>query len=333
MSSLAEKYRPSTINELLGQPNFNLVYELADSYVAPSYLFFGLAGTGKTSAAKLLISKIEEKDLSGLDRFKSDIIEFNCGMNGNVEDIKDLITDKCQIPPRQLTRKYVILDEAQMLTTHSQNALLNVMEIPPEFLTFVLCTTEPKKLIQAVKSRCLQIKFLMGSELDVKKNLTTVCKKESIKYDENGLDLIARASQGSFREALMILSQYQKTGATGAFVGSYTGVMDKSALDDLLVDAFNGNYGVLMERINNIQKSNIKPEEVMKSILERLVEIIKCKIMEKSDGSELFDTVKGLPILKACDIVSEGIKNISPLTPDNMLLQITIFKLCAVKKK
>src|SRR5208337_771369 len=124
----------------------------------------------------------------------------NCGMNGNVEEIRDLITGKCQIPPRRLSRKYVLIDESQMLSAHAQNALLNIMEIPPEFLTFILCTTEPKKLIQPVKSRCLQIKFLMGSNDAVKQNLKSICKQESIKYDNEGLELIVRASGGSFRE-------------------------------------------------------------------------------------------------------------------------------------
>jgi hypothetical protein len=131
----------------------------------------------------------------------------------------------------------------------------------------------------------------------------------------------------------MILAQYQKIGAVEGNIGQYAGIITRGELDDLLVDAFSHNFAVLIERLKNIQNSNIKPEEVLKLILERLTDIVKCKILEKSDNSHLFELAKDLPVLKACDIVYDALKNISPLTPDNLLLQITVYKLAAIPKK
>jgi DNA polymerase III subunit gamma/tau len=333
MQSLAEKYRPQTPEELLSQPNFNLIYQLADSYIAPSYLFFGPPGTGKTTGAKLLIAKVENASMENLAKCQSDVIEYNCGMKGGVDDVKELILDKCQTPPRKLSRKYVILDEAQMLSAFSQNSLLNIMEVPPPFLTFILCTTEPKKIIQAVKSRCLQTKFLPGNPKDLEANLEKICRSEKIDFDGRGIAMLAKASAGSFRESIMMLSQYQQIGAKVSNVSQFAGLLSKEEIDNILVETFTRKFDVLIERIKLIQSSNVKPDEILASLLERLNEIIECKILEKSDNSKLYDVLSDFPVLKACDIVYEAIKNITPATPDNLLLQITIYKLAALKKK
>jgi len=333
MSSLAEKYRPQSTDQLLGQPNADLIFNLSETYIAPSYLFFGQAGTGKTSSAKLLVSKIEDKSLSDLSLSKSDLIEYNCGMNGNVDDIKDLILDKCQMPPRILTRKYVILDECHMLTPHAQNALLNIMETPPDYLTLILCTTEPKKLLQAVKSRCLQVKFIPGDEALIVNKLIYVCESEEIAYEDEGLKSIAKASQGSYREGLMILSQYQEIGATLKNVSNYSGVLSDNEIDEILISAFSNDFDKLISHLDTIQKSNIRPEEVLRLILIRLTGLIKNKIQKIKSDNELSEIVKKISLIKACDIITASIKNISPLTPDHILLQISLFKLSALVSK
>ena len=230
MSSLAEKYRPKNLDDLKGQPNALLICELAEHHVAPCYLFYGPPGTGKTSTAKLLISKIEPN----FDQNTSDIVEVNCSLNGNVDDIKNVIYTKCQTMPRTLNRKYVILDECHMLSATAQASLLNIMEMPPPFLTFILCTTEPRKLARPNKSRCLQVKFLPAKQDDLVSVLKNVCEEEGIEHDQESLEIIAQLSSGSFREALMILSQYIAIGATKNNVETYSGSITKNSVEQLI---------------------------------------------------------------------------------------------------
>lgn len=333
MDNLPEKYRPHNITDLYGQPNAQIVYNLADKYVAPCYLFFGPPGTGKTSSAKLIISKIE----SGFDifngKFISDIIEVNCGLNGGVDDIKDIIINKCQTPPRMLSRKYVILDEAQVLTQTAQYALLNIMEMPPPYLTFILCTTEQRKLLHAVKSRCLQTKFIPGAVDDLSKKIIEVCKLESIPYDAESVDIIARSACGSFREAVIILSQYMTMGATIDNVGKYSGSISKALTESILISCFKKDFKSLINQINDIIKSNIKIEEVLKLMLEVCIDLITQKVTQKNNNSsEISSLSLDIPLIKICDILSSAISSMSPATPENLHFQVAMFKIASASK-
>lgn len=328
MDSLAEKYRPNDAEEILGQPNAALVFDLISSHVSPAYLFYGPAGTGKTSAAHVLASIIEGQPCHEVVQYTSDYIQQNCGMNGGVDDIKELILDKCQLPPRVLKHKYIVLDECQMLTTNSQNALLNIMETPPEYLVFILCTTEPRKLVQAVKSRCMQVKFLSGKIKEIQNKLIYVCQHESIAYDDKGLELISRAAQGSFRNALIILAQYQKIGATHDNVANYSGAIDRDLCREILQSCFTQDYACLTALADKVNKTSVQIEGVMQMLLEELVYLVKCKALDKDD--ELLQMAH-VPLLKLCDIVLDTLKSMSPATPESLAFSTMLFKLSAKK--
>jgi DNA polymerase-3 subunit gamma/tau len=331
MSSLAEKYRPDSKEALLGQPNADLIFDLSDQYIPPSYLFYGPPGTGKTTTAKLLINHIENKHEKDWD-----IVEYNCGMKGGVDDIKSLIENKCQIPPTVMSKRYVILDECHMLTLQAQNSLLQIMEAPPSFLCFICCTTDPQKLLPAVKSRCMQIKFLPASLDDITNNLKRVCDLEKIKYDQDGLEIIARSSRRSFRESLMILSHIQKLGVTGENASIYSGILSQDQIDQILILSLSRDYVRLNEKMKEVQESNANPSEVIRAMLERMIEIttarsIKAKPKTKS-GAELYDICANFSALKICDALNNTLSSITPATAEELMLQFIMFKIGKLAK-
>lgn len=327
MQSLAEKYRPRTEGEIKGQPNVQLIFDLSEQYIAPCYLFYGTTGCGKTSSAKVLISKIENVELNLLHNYKSDVIEHNCSMNGGVDQIKELILDKCNLPPRQLKHKYIILDECQVLSNTSQNALLNILECPPHYLTFILCTTDPRKIIQAIQSRSLRVKFIDALTKDICDLLTDICQKENIIQEPEALEMIAQNASGSFREAIMILAQFQKIGATKENVMQYAGGITKTNVNNLLIYAISKQHQALITELNQLTKSNVKPEEVLKIALLIITEAMQQKVI---DGKSLFGNVS---LIKVSNIILEHLNLINPAIPDTLNLQLCFFKLASIVQK
>lgn len=331
MKSLAEQYRPQSEEEILGQQNVKRVFDLLDEYIAPCYLFYGNPGCGKTSAARILVSKIENKPISTLNA--SDFIEYNCAMNGGVDQIKELIIDKCNLPPRQLKRKYVILDECQMLSATSQNSLLHILENPPDFLTFILCTTDPKKLVQALKSRSLQVKFEDANHNDIKSLIQRVADQEKINYDNNGLEIIAKYSSGSFRESLMLLSQFIKIGATEVKVTEVLGPSTEQLVRELFLCCFNNDKPNLVLKMANIIKSNTNTDEVLKEAFA----IVTYEIAEKICGNTNAFQLAGAhcSLIKIDDIIFTHINNINPIMPGHLNFQLCFYKIiasCVTKK-
>jgi len=330
MKSLAEKYRPQNQDEILGQSNVKRIFDLLDEYIAPCYLFYGSPGCGKTSAAKILVKTIENKEISELNA--SDFIEYNCAMNGGVDQIKDLIIDKCNYPPRQLSRKYVILDECQMLSPTSQNSLLNILENPPEFLTFILCTTDPKKLVQPLKSRSLQVKFDDAKIDDIIVLLKKVADAEKIKYD-NGIEILADNANGSFRESLMLLSQFIKIGATESNIINVMGLPPNQIIKELFYCCFAGDKKGLVNKLNEILKSNINPDEVLKESFAIVTSEISNKIL--GIDNEFIQRSGQISLVKIDDTIFNHINNINPTVSSNLNLQLCFYKIlsiCAMKK-
>lgn len=324
---LTEKYRPKEIESLCGQPFANIVYELSSTYIAPSYLFFGTPGTGKTSFAYILASKIENN--LDLRNYKSDFIEVNCGMNGNVDSIKELI-DKLNIPPRILKREYVILDEAHMMTSHSQNALLNIMESPPSFLTFILCTTEKNKILPAVQSRCMQVKFLPINDKSLVDRLEFICQKESIEHDIESLEIIAQQSNHSMRESIVLLSTYKNLGVTKEVISQYIGFITSEYIENLIINCLNKSFKEVTQQVTDIKKYNINYTSCLRLIYEKLIDSVIKKMNGGVDKIIECSTNNKISLVKCCDILDKSLKDLSPQVPEELHFQTVIFKLTSI---
>ena len=219
--ALARKYRPKTFTELLGQDHVTkaLTNSLSRNRLHHAYLFTGTRGVGKTSIARLLAKALNcESGITptpcltcdaciGIEQARYiDLIEIDAASKTRVEDTRELLENVTYAPTQGRFKVYLI-DEVHMLSTHSFNALLKTLEEPPEHVIFLLATTETEKLPMTVLSRCLQFHLNALSAEDIQKQLDFILTEEKITFEPEALALIAKAADGSVRDALSLLDQ------------------------------------------------------------------------------------------------------------------------------
>lgn len=221
---LYRKYRPQKLADLVGQEVIaqSLLAQLSSGKISHGYLFYGPRGTGKTSAARILAKAVNcqnkpepcnkcQSCLSIMNGSHLDLIEIDAASNRGIDEIRDL-REKIKLSPVSGRFKVYIIDEAHMLTPEAFNALLKTLEEPPAHAIFILCTTEFDKLPATVVSRLTRFNFARAKANDLVGVLSKIAKAEGIKIDEEALEVIAKAAEGSFRDAVSILDQVSADG-------------------------------------------------------------------------------------------------------------------------
>lgn len=218
---LYRKWRPQTFEEVYGQPHITatLKNELVSGRVAHAYLFTGSRGTGKTTCAKILSKAVnclsphdgdpcnECEICRGIDNGSVlDVIEIDAASNNGVDNIRDL-RDEANFTPVKAKYRVYIIDEVHMLSTGAFNALLKILEEPPEHVIFILATTEVHKLPATILSRCQRFDFKRISPEDICARLQYVAEHENIVLDEDAAALIAKVADGALRDALSLLDR------------------------------------------------------------------------------------------------------------------------------
>ncbi len=227
--ALYRKWRPSTFDEMCGQSHIIdiLKRQCQTDKVSHAYLFCGTRGTGKTSAAKILAKAVNclssengnpcgkcENCKSILAGNATDILEIDAASNNGVDNIREL-RDEVLYPPAYLKKRVYIIDEVHMLSQGAFNALLKTLEEPPEYVIFILATTELHKIPPTILSRCQRFEFRNISSDEIKNRLLFVAKEEGISLSETAAKLIANLADGAMRDGLSLLESCVSANAGG----------------------------------------------------------------------------------------------------------------------
>lgn len=217
--ALYRVWRPRKFSDMVGQENIvrTLLNQVSAGRIAHAYLFCGSRGTGKTSAAKIMSRAINCENPQGGDPCGEcasckmiesdtsfDVYEMDAASNSRVEEIRELL-EKVDYPPQFGRYKVYIIDEVHMLSNSAFNALLKTLEEPPEYMVFILATTEPQKLPATILSRCQRYDFGRFTETQIAGHLEKVARQTGVSVQPEALALIARAAEGGMRDALSIL--------------------------------------------------------------------------------------------------------------------------------
>ncbi len=218
---IARKYRPQSFAELIGQEHVRTTLENAISQqrIAHGYILSGQRGTGKTTVARILarcLNCIQGPTITPCGVCASclevtagnspDVIEIDAASNRGINEMREL-RENVRYRPARDRYKVFIVDEAHQITSEAFNALLKTLEEPPDWVVFVLCTTEAHKIPTTIASRCQQFSFRSVDFAEVVKRMEEICQKEGIQTDPETLSVLAQAGQGSVRDSLSALDQ------------------------------------------------------------------------------------------------------------------------------
>ena len=219
--ALYRKYRPQTFDDVVGQMAVTqtLKHQLVTEKMSHAYLFTGSRGTGKTSCAKILakaVNCLHPENGNPCNRCTAcrsiddgscmDVLEIDAASNNGVDNVRDL-RDDAIYTPSQVRKRVYIIDEVHMLSISAFNALLKIIEEPPEHLLFILATTELHKVPATILSRCQRFSFRRMSQEDIAARLQYVAYQENIDMDESAARILARLADGGMRDGLSLLDQ------------------------------------------------------------------------------------------------------------------------------
>ncbi|MGQ4382318.1 DNA polymerase III subunit gamma and tau [Streptomyces sp. SAS_270] len=358
MSSLAlyRRYRPESFAEVIGQEHVTdpLQQALRNNRVNHAYLFSGPRGCGKTTSARILARCLNCEqgptptpcgecqscqDLARNGRGSIDVIEIDAASHGGVDDARDL-REKAFFGPASSRYKIYIIDEAHMVTSAGFNALLKVVEEPPEHLKFIFATTEPEKVIGTIRSRTHHYPFRLVPPGTLREYLGEVCGQEGIPVEDGVLPLVVRAGAGSVRDSMSVMDQLlagaATDGVTYAMATSLLGYTDGTLLD-AVVEAFAaGDGAAAFEVVDTVIEGGNDPRRFVADLLERLRDLVilaavpdaaeKGLIDAPSDVVERMQAQAGVfgaaELSRAADLVNEGLTEMRGATSPRLQLEL-----------
>lgn len=287
---LARKWRPATFDQMVGQSHVlhALTNALRQQRLHHAYLFTGTRGVGKTSLARLFAKGLNcEQGVTATPcgvcgscveiaqgRFV-DLIEVDAASRTKVDDTRELL-DNVQYRPTRGRFKVYLIDEVHMLSRSSFNALLKTLEEPPEHVKFLLATTDPQKLPVTVLSRCLQFNLKSLTQAEIGTQLNHILTQEQFPFDAEALKLLAKAANGSMRDALSLTDQAIAFGGGNVMlsqVQTMLGSIDEQHVVALLNALTDADIGVLMHTCAQVLAYGADAQEVLRSLLELLHQI------------------------------------------------------------
>ena len=359
--ALYRRYRPETFAEVIGQDHVTepLRAALANNRVHHAYLFSGPRGCGKTTSARILARALNcEKapvadpcgecqscrDLARDGSGSVDVIEIDAASHGGVDDARDL-RERAFFAPVSSRFKVYIIDEAHMVSSQGFNALLKLVEEPPEHLKFIFATTEPEKVIPTIRSRTHHYPFRLIAPRTLSDHLADLCEKEGVRIDAAALPLVVRAGAGSARDSLSVLDQLLggagPDGVTYDVATNLLGYTPDNLLDEV-VDAFAavdgaGVFGV----VDKVIETGQDPRRFTEDVLRRLRDLVIVAAVPDAPASGLIDAPQDqaerlvaqaarfgkAELVRAADIVASGLTEMRGATTPRLLLELICARL------
>ena len=341
---LARKLRPSNFSELVGQDHVvrALCHGLDHDRLHHAYLFTGTRGVGKTTIGRILAKSLNcESGVSSdpcgecsicvevsENRF-IDLIEVDAASRTRVDDTRELLENAQYMPTRGRYKVYLI-DEVHMLSASSFNALLKTLEEPPDHVKFLLATTDPKKLPVTVLSRCLQFQLRNINSETVFSYLDEILSKEKIDFERGAIELIARASQGSMRDALSITDQaisYGQGGLAEKDVIEMLGLVGRDKVEVLLREIADGNLEKLLAITSDLAQQGADFVSLLGDIVSAFHDLAIDSALGKKMSVELGDEV----IQLLYQIALLGYRDMSIVPDSRSGFEMTLLRMIAFK--
>ena len=276
--ALYRKYRPLKLADVVGQDDTirQLQTQLTNQKISHGYLFVGARGCGKTSVARIFAHEINHFDYQLEDNYV-DIIEIDAAVFTMVENIREL-RDKAMLAPTTGKYKVYIIDEIHMLSKNAFNALLKILEEPPEHIVFIFATTNPEKIPATILSRVQIFHFKLADKSVMQPFLENICQKEGINIEKDALSLLIEQGGGSFRDSLSILDQLSNLHAdksaliTAEEVSSALGVPKQVLIQELLASYEQENVDQIRSLVEELINQGNKAEGIATSLIKAIVQ-------------------------------------------------------------
>ncbi|ASG67250.1 DNA polymerase III subunit gamma/tau [Francisella halioticida] len=357
--ALARKYRPQSFSEVAGQQHAlnSLVHALEAQKVHHAYLFTGTRGVGKTTLGRLLAKCLNcktgvtaepcnecENCVAINNNNFIDLIEIDAASRTGVEETKEIL-DNIQYMPSQGRYKVYLIDEVHMLSKQSFNALLKTLEEPPEYVKFILATTDYHKIPVTILSRCIQLHLKHISQADIKDQLKMVLSKENIEVDEQSLDYMAYHAKGSLRDALSLLDQaisFCGGKLEQSQIKQMLGIVDSEEIYILIDAIINDTPNKILSAVKNLTLSEDNAEAVLDRIAEVWFSCCLYGITQSLDSTNQINVDLINTILEKIDIEQAHLlyqltisakKDLSLAPNFETGLAMAILRLIAFKKK
>ena len=285
--ALYRSERPERFNEIIGQKHIVriLQHQLETDNVSQAYLFTGTRGTGKTTTARILAKALNctgnpadgQLPCGECENCKAikegrflDVIEMDAASNNGVEDMRDLI-DRVNYPPMVGRYKVYIIDEVHMLSTSAENAFLKTLEEPPAHVIFILATTNPEKVRETIRSRCVRLDFRRVSEDDLIEGMARICRRKQVNITRDALALVAQKADGSVRDGLSILEQCISGGDALVDLETVEDYLGSAGLDfylGLTQNVIEHNMAEALKRVGDALRTGCDAKQIFSDWLE-----------------------------------------------------------------
>lgn len=357
--ALYRKWRPKVFNDVAGQEHITstLKSQVEAGKTAHAYLFTGSRGTGKTTCSKILAKAVNCQHVkdgnpcgvceicTGVDDGTLlDVVEIDAASNNGVDNIRDL-RDEANFTPAVAKKRVYIIDEAHMLSTGAFNALLKIMEEPPEHVLFILATTEVHKVPATIVSRCQRFDFKRIDAATIAKRLEYVAENEGINLTQKAADAIAVLSDGGMRDALSLLDMCSARSSTvdEDTVDECAGIVGREYLFEIAKAVLEERHAKVLETVNVLYQKSISVEKLCENLISHfrglmiaktvddISEFVQCLPEEALKIKQQAQSTGLSRIMYILDCLSETSIKLAKSSSQRIDLEMCLFKMCSLK--